>query len=51
MERTTGFPAAEIARLAMQGKLKSGVLKHEVDLPSKDVLRRLEKCGLVFKIK
>ena len=51
MERTTGFPTAEIARLAMQGKLKPGVLKHEVDLPSKTILRRLEKCGLVFRIK
>tara|TARA_B100000029_G_scaffold201128_1_gene199357 strand:+ start:10764 stop:11876 length:1113 start_codon:yes stop_codon:yes gene_type:complete len=50
MERTTGFPAAEIMRLAIKGDLKSGVLTHELDLPSKKILRRLEKVGLKFKI-
>jgi len=50
MERTTGFPAAEIMRLAIKGELKSGVLTHELDLPSKKILRRLEKTGLKFKI-
>ena len=50
MERTTGFPAAEIIRLAIKGDLKSGVLTHELDLPSKTILRRLEKVGLKFKI-
>ncbi|MBC8514826.1 saccharopine dehydrogenase NADP-binding domain-containing protein [bacterium] len=49
MERTTGFPAAEVVRLAAKGELKPGVLRHEADLPTTTILQRLEKAGLSFQ--
>lgn len=50
MARTTGFPAAEVTRLAARRALPAGVLRHEADLPAKEILRSLERRGFRFAV-
>jgi lysine 6-dehydrogenase len=51
MMRCTGFPAAVVAGMVVQGELPVGVLKHEFDIPSKLLVERLRKRGLRIRRK
>jgi lysine 6-dehydrogenase len=50
MMRCTGFPAAVIAEMILLGEItKKGTLKHEFDIPSEILIRKLRKRGLDIK--
>jgi len=51
MMRSTGFHAAVVAEMVVQGLTQKGVLKLETDVNPREVVKRLKKAGLQIRIK
>jgi len=50
MMRCTGFPAAVIAEMLVNGEVKKrGTLKHEFDIPPKKLIKKLREQGLAIR--